>query len=38
MYCFCNENGLYMKNAKIQTCYTFKNKTAYAECVFAACV
>ena len=24
-----------MKNTKIQTCYTFKIKTAYAECVLA---
>jgi len=27
-----------MKNTKIQTCYTFKIKTTYSECVFAACV
>ena len=27
-----------MKNTKIQTCYTFKIKKAYAECVFASCV
>jgi hypothetical protein len=27
-----------MKNTKIQTYYTFKIMTAYAECVFAACV